>query len=103
MIKSVPSNASFKSHMSFGRKIGGRKVLQHLGPVFSSQKAKVNVFKGGLNSQLEAGMDAGLELLYDKAKKMGGNGVINISLKVTHNTPYYLIWGDAVALDIAPE
>jgi len=89
--------------MSFGRKVEGRTVLKHLGPVFSSKKARVSLFGGGLNDQLENEFDEGLELLYSKAKKMGGNGVINISLRITDNARYYLMWGDVVILDAAPE
>ena len=96
-------NASFKPYMSFGRKIEGRKVLQHLGPVFSSKKAQVQLLGGGLNSKLENEYDEGLELLYSKAKKMGGNGVINISIRVTDNSRYYLLWGDVVILDNVPD
>ena len=103
MIDSIPNNSSFRPHMSFGRKIEGRKILEHLGPVFSSKKATVKLLGGGLSGKLEIEFDAGLELLHSKAKKIGGNGVINISLRITDNSRYYLMWGDVVILDAATE
>lgn len=90
--------AAFKACMSFGRKIEGREIIQNLGPQIFSGRASVKFLGGKLNEQVEARLDVGLKALYDKALNIGGNGVINIGFRVTENSPYYLMWGDAVIL-----
>ena len=89
---------AFKACMSFGRMIEGREIIENLGPQFFSGKASVKFLGGKLNEQVEARLNIGLNALFEKARRNGGNGVINVGFRITENSPYYLMWGDAVIL-----
>ncbi len=92
-------DAETLANLSFGRLIKGRNIKRHIGPLFSMNKSAIRMIGGGrIHDQFETEMNAGLERLLEKARGMGGNGVVNVQFRELGDFRSYLMWGDVVIL-----